>query len=40
MVVTDVLDNTMFGLPKKRAEWLTVIFCLVITVMFLKAYLF
>ncbi|CQD36494.1 hypothetical protein ymoll0001_10080 [Yersinia mollaretii ATCC 43969] len=40
MVVAEVLDMAMFGLPKTRIEWITVIFCLFITVLFLKIYLF
>ncbi|CNH93024.1 Uncharacterised protein [Yersinia bercovieri] len=40
MVVAEVLDLAMFGLPKTRVEWLTVIFCLSITMIFLKIYLF
>ncbi|CNE98787.1 Uncharacterised protein [Yersinia mollaretii] len=40
MVVAEVLDMAMFGLPKTQIEWMTVIFCLFIIVLFLKIYLF
>ncbi|EEQ20762.1 hypothetical protein [Yersinia intermedia] len=40
LVVTDVPDSAMFGLPKKRGEWLATLFCLAITVIFLKIYLY
>ncbi len=40
MVVAEVTDIAMFGIPKTLIEWLTVIFCLSVTLFFLKSYLF
>ncbi|EDR33050.1 hypothetical protein YPPY47_3090 [Yersinia pestis PY-47] len=34
------MGGCMFGLPKTSVEWLTTIFCLFITVVFIKIYLF